>query len=168
MRIQFFTTIICLFVSSLAFTQQTFGHINAQEIIAIMPEAATAQLALQQEAAELEKQLQEMATELESKYKDFELKQAGMSETMRNDQAKSLQDLQERIVAFQQSAQQSLTLKETQLLEPIYQKIQDAIDKVAAEKGYSYIFNTSDINTSIIWKDDAFDITNQVKTKLKL
>ena len=109
-----------------------------------------------------------MATELESKYKDFELKQAGMSETMRNDQAKSLQDLQERIVAFQQSAQQSLTLKETQLLEPIYQKIQDAIDKVAAEKGYSYIFNTSDINTSIIWKDDSFDITDQVKTKLKL
>jgi outer membrane protein len=87
---------------------------------------------------------------------------------MRHDQAKSLQDLQERIVAFQQSAQQSLTLKETQILEPIYQKIQEAIDKVAAEKGYSYIFNTSDINTSIIWKDDAFDITNQVKTKLKL
>ena len=50
MRIQFFTIIICLFISSLALTQQTFGHINAQEIIAIMPEAATAQLALQQEA----------------------------------------------------------------------------------------------------------------------
>lgn len=168
MRIQFLTIIICLFISSLGFAQQSFGHINAQEIIAIMPEAATAQLALQQEAAEFEKTLKEMATELESKYKDFELKQAGMSETMRNDEATYLQNLQERIVAFQQSAQQTLTMSENEKLEPIYQKIQDAIDKVAAEKGYSYIFNTSDMNTSIIWKDDAFDITDQVKTKLKL
>jgi len=168
MRIKFATIIICLAISSLGVSQQLLGHFDAQEIISVMPEAATAQLTLQQEGAALEKTLTEMATEFETKYKDFELNQANLSEAVRNDQLQSLQDLQERIAAFQQSAQQTLSMKEGELLEPIYEKLQSAVGQIAEEKGYTYIFNVSDLNTNIFWKNDSNDITNDIKRKLKL
>ena len=168
MRIKFVPIIICLAISALGVSQQLLGHFDAQEIISVMPEAATAQLALQQEGAALEKTLTEMAAEFETKYKDFELNQANLSETVRNDQLQSLQDLQERIAAFQQSAQQTLSMKEAELLEPIYEKLQAAGGQISTEKGYSYVFNVSDLNTNIFWKNDSNDITNDIKRKLKL
>ena len=54
-----------------------------------------------------------------------------MSAAIRNDKLKSLQDLEERITLFQQSAQQSIQLKEAELFEPILTKIQNAIDQVS-------------------------------------
>ncbi len=168
MKIKFLTLITCLLISSFGFTQQKFGHINVEQILTIMPEAVTAELALQQEFTELQKQLEEMQLELQSKYKDYELNKATMSEAVRRDTETNLQNLQERILTFEQTAQQSLTNKQNQLLEPVLQKLQDAINKVAEEKGYAYIFNVTDMTSTIIWSDDSFDITDQVKTKLKL
>ena len=168
MKIKFLTIITCLLISSFAFTQQKFGHINVEQILTIMPEAVTAELALQQEVTELQAQLQTMQEELQSKFKDYELNQNTMSEAVRKDKETNLQNLQQRILTFEQTAQQSLTTKQNQLLEPVLQKLQDAINKVAAEKGYAYIFNVTDMTSTIIFSDDSFDITDEVKTKLKL
>ena len=43
-----------------------FGHVNSQDILAIMPEAGTAQLALQEELTGLQEQGQIMMQEFES------------------------------------------------------------------------------------------------------
>ena len=48
------------------FVKQLFGHINSQEIVSVMPEAATAQLALQQELQILEEQGKLMVQEFEA------------------------------------------------------------------------------------------------------
>ena len=51
---KYITFTICLLISLIGYTQQLLGHINSQEIIAVMPEAATAQLQLQQEVEDLQ------------------------------------------------------------------------------------------------------------------
>ena len=140
MKVKFFTLMTCICISCIGWTQQLFGHINSQGIISVMPEAATAQLALQQELEDLQEQGKMMASEYEAQLKDFQINQENMSDAIRNDKLKSLQDLEERITLFQQSAQQSLQLKQNELVSPIIEKVQNAINEVSKEKGYTYVF----------------------------
>ena len=110
-----FTLLICLFFGMIGYAQQLLGHINSQEIISIMPEAATAQLELQNEYMDLQEKAEMLSGEYESQLKDFQINQQNMSDIDRNDKLKSLQSLEERIALFQQSAQQSIQLKEQEL-----------------------------------------------------
>ena len=168
MKIKFITACICLCLSISTFGQQLFGHVNSQEILSAMPEAATAQLALQEELQGLQEQGQTMMQEFETQQTDFQLNQEGMSEAIRNDKLKSLENLQERILLFEQSAEQSIQMKQSELFEPILMKIQNAIDEVAKEKGYAYIFDLVGLQGGVVYKDDSHDITNLVRTKLNL
>ena len=168
MKIKFITTLTCLFLSIMTFGQQMFGHVNSQDILAIMPEASTAQLVLQEELAGLQEQGQIMMQEFEAQQKEFQINQDSMNDAVRNDKLKSLENLQERIVLFEQSAEQSIQMKQAELFEPILTKIQNAIDQVAKEKGYSYVFDIVGIQGGIVYKDDSYDITQLVKAKLNL
>jgi len=145
-----------------------FGHVNSQDILAIMPEASTAQLALQDELAGLQEQGQIMMQEFEAQQKEFQINQESMNEAVRNDKLKSLENLQERIVLFEQSAEQSIQMKQAELFEPILTKIQNAIDEVAKEKGYAYVFDIIGLQGGIVYKDDSYDVTELVKSKLNL
>jgi len=168
MKIKFITTLLCLSVSILTFGQQLFGHVNSQDILAAMPEAGTAQLALQAELEGLQEQGQIMMQEFEAQQKEFQINQESMNDAVRNDKLKSLENLQERIVLFEQSAEQSIQMKQAELFEPILTKIQNAIDEVAEEKGYSYVFDIIGLQGGIVYKDDSYDITQLVKSKLNL
>lgn len=168
MKIKFITTLTCLLISIVGFSQQIFGHVNSQDILAIMPEASTAQLALQEELVGLQEQGQIMMQEFEAQQKEFQINQESMNEAVRNDKLKSLENLQERIVLFEQSAEQSIQMKQAELFEPILTKIQNAIDEVAKEKGYAYVFDIIGLQGGIVYKDDSFDVTELVKSKLNL
>tara|TARA_B100001250_G_C19501876_1_gene657746 strand:+ start:189 stop:656 length:468 start_codon:yes stop_codon:yes gene_type:complete len=150
------------------FGQQLFGHVNSQDILSIMPEASTAQLALQQELEGLQEQGQIMMQEFEAQQKEFQINQESMNDAVRNDKLKSLENLQERIMLFEQSAEQSIQMKQAELFEPILTKIQTAIDEVAKEKGYAYIFDIVGMQGGVVYKNDSYDITQLVKSKLNL
>tara|TARA_B100000579_G_scaffold197867_1_gene161741 strand:+ start:27698 stop:28198 length:501 start_codon:yes stop_codon:yes gene_type:complete len=162
------TTVICLLISITSFGQQLFGHVNSQDILSIMPEASTAQLALQAELEGLQEQGQIMMQEFETQQKEFQINQETMNEAVRNDKLKSLENLQERIVLFEQSAEQSIQMKQAELFEPILTKIQNAIDEVAEEKGYSYVFDIVGLQGGMVYKNDSYDLTELVKAKLNL
>ena len=168
MKMKLTTTVICLLISMTSFGQQLFGHVNSQDILSIMPEASTAQLALQAELEGLQEQGQIMMQEFETQQKEFQINQETMNEAVRNDKLKSLENLQERIVLFEQSAEQSIQMKQAELFEPILTKIQNAIDEVAEEKGYSYVFDIVGLQGGMVYKNDSYDLTELVKAKLNL
>ena len=168
MKLKFITILICLFMANLSFSQQLFGHVNSQDILSAMPEAATAQLALQSELEVLQQTGQTMMQEFEAQQKQFQIDQENMNDAIRNTKIKGLEDLQARILTFEQTAEQSIQMKQAELFEPILTKIQNAIDEVAKEKGYSYIFDVIGLQGGMVYKNDSYDITNVVKTKLNL
>ena len=168
MKLKFITIMICLLLSNMTFSQQLFGHVNSQEILTAMPEAATAQLALQSELETMQLQGQTMMQEFEAQQKQFQIDQATMNDAIRNTKLKELEDLQSRILIFEQNAEQSIQMKQAELFEPILTKIQNAIDEVAKEKGYSYIFDLVGLQGGMVYKDDSHDLTKMVKVKLNL
>ena len=75
-----------------------------------------------------------------------------------------IQDLELRIQQFQQTSQESIQQKRNEVLSPLLEKAQNAIDEVAKEKNYTYIFDIS--LGSIVYGEESRDIMPLVKSKL--
>ncbi|GAB2564523.1 OmpH/Skp family outer membrane protein [Spirosoma areae] len=117
------------------------GYTNIDYVLAQTPEAKDIQNQLTIQRTQSENELKRMQKELQDKYEAYEKGAAQMSDVIRKDRETELQGLQGRIQEFGRTAEQSLQTKYQQLVNPVVQKIQKAIDVVAKESGFQYVFN---------------------------
>jgi outer membrane protein len=120
-----------------------FGHINAQELIALMPERDSAQAKLEIYSKELQESIESMQVEFNTKLNTYQQKQATWSAALLDTKQKELQDLRTRIDEFQQTAQEEFQRMQQSLLRPIIEKANNAIEKIAKQEGFTYIFDLS-------------------------
>ncbi|HPS83808.1 MAG TPA: OmpH family outer membrane protein [Bacteroidales bacterium] len=140
------------------------GHINSTDLMEVMPGRDSAQKVLQEFAKSLDEQLTLMNNEFQTKYQDYMTNEATFLEPIKQMKQKELLDLQTRIDEFKTQAQDLLAKKETELVQPLIDKAKKAIDEVAVEKGYNYIFDTG--TGALIYYQDSDDIMPFVKAKL--
>ena len=114
---------------------------------------------------ELQSQLQTMAQEYQAKAQDYEANLATMSNLVKQSKEKEILDLQSRIQQFQLNAEQEFEAKRAELLKPILDKIQNAINAVGKEKGYTYVIDLA-TGAAVYVGTDAVDATKDVKAKL--
>ena len=159
---------IALFVmSGVAQAQVKIAHVNTAEVLDAMPDKAKAEKDLEKYYNELQDQLQTMAKEYQTKLQDYEANQATMSNIVKQSKEKEIVDLQTRIQQFQANAEQEFEGKRAELLKPILDKIQNAINAVGKEKGYTYIIDLA--TGAAVWVGtDAIDCSRDVRAKLGL
>jgi outer membrane protein len=87
-----------------------------------------------------------------------------MTDIVKEAKIKEIQDLEVRIQQFQQSSQESIQQKRNEVLSPLLEKAQNAINEVAVDNGYTYIFDIS-LGT-IVYGQESKDIMPLVKAKL--
>ncbi len=142
-----------------------FAHIDSQKFLSELPEWIAAQTKAQEEATKLEDQLKVMNNELQQKYTEYVSKRDSLPDLIRATKEKELQDSQQRIMSFQQRAEQSLRQKEQQLMQPIIEAYQKAIEEVGKENNFVYIFDTT--SQVILYHSDAsIDAAPLVKIKM--
>ncbi|HPI53312.1 MAG TPA: OmpH family outer membrane protein [Chitinophagaceae bacterium] len=155
-----------LLISAMTFGQQKIGYVNSEELILSMPEAKKADADINAYAKTYQDQLAKMQKDLETKYKAYEegMKTKTLTEAMQGVKEKELQDLQANLQSTQQVAEEKVATKRQELLKPITEKADQAIQSVAKEKGYSYIFDVS--AGGIIYALPSDDILKDVQNKL--
>ncbi len=159
-------SVASLFASARVSAQELkFAHINSQKILSELPEAIQAQNQLQEEAKKLQDQMAIMNSEAQQKMTEYINKRDSLPDLIRATKEKELQDMQERIQSFQQLAQQSLSQKEQQLIAPVVDKVNKAIEAVGKENGFTYIFDTAS-QVILFHSEQAFDAEPLVKAKL--
>lgn len=145
------------------------GHINSSAVFAAMPESDSAQKTLERERESMRKTLEELQVELNKKYEDYlKLTQdKTTSQLILQTKEEEMNTLQQRMQNFQQSAEQTLSTRGTELFKPIQDKAIKAVTDVAAENGFTYIFDTAG-GAVVYTSPDSQDILPLVKTKLGL
>jgi outer membrane protein len=138
-----------LFLTSFATFAQTannspvrIGYTNVDYVLSQMNESKQIESDLKSYSSQLEAQLQTKFKEYETKAAAYQKGAATMTDVIKADKEKELMNLQSSIQEFQKNADASLQKKQQSLLEPALDKLQKAIDAVAAENGYTYIFNS--------------------------
>ena len=163
-------TLVIVFcaVMSVGFSQVNakLGYIDSNELLEMMPGKDSIQQVLQDYGKMLETQLQTMYAEYQTKVQDYQTNSATMSDIIRQTKEKELADLETRIQTFQQQADTDLQDKQVQLLQPLLDKAKNAINAVAKENGYTYIF---DVGTgAFLYYETGDNILPKVKAKLGL
>ncbi len=157
---------VALFVmSGVAQAQVKIAHVNSAEVLDAMPDKAKAEKNLEKYYGELQSQLETMAKEYQTKMQDYEANQATMSNLVKQSKEKEIVDLQTRIQQFQMNAESEFEAKRAELLKPMLDKIQNAINAVGKEKGYTYILDLA-TGAAVYVGDNAIDCTKDVKAKL--
>ncbi len=164
-RISSILLILCMVsFGSYAQKKQKFGHIDSQELLKLMPGRDSAVNVITEYAKTLENQIKGMQTEFENKYQDFLANEGNMTDLIKQTKTRELQDIQARIEAFQTSAEEDLQKKQTELLQPIIDKAKAAIEKVAKDNQYTYIFDAG--LGVLLFMDPTEDIMPLVKIEL--
>jgi outer membrane protein len=158
--------VCALSFSSFAQKKQKFGHIDSNELLKLMPGRDSAVAKITEYANQLDAQIKGMQSEFESKYNDYLANKDKMTDLIRSTKERELQDMQARIEAFQTSAEDDLQKKQTEMLQPIIDKAKAAIEKVAKDNQYTYIFDAG--LGVLLFSDPTEDIMPLVKVELGL
>jgi outer membrane protein len=171
MKIKFlialFATVFMAGVSANA--QLKVGYTNIDYLLSVHPDAKVIQDKLSTEKTQYDKLLQDKIAEFQKNYQEYQEKSASMSPVIRADKEKYLQNRQGEIQEFQQTSETTLQRKQQELLAPLLDKIQKAIDDVAKENGYTYVFNSDagpGTTPIVLVAPDQDNISNLVFDKL--
>lgn len=158
--------ILILFFAALATmgaNAQKFGHINTSELVSLMAETDSARVQLEAYQNELIEEMDAMQTEYNTKLNTYQQKSATWTAAIRESKENELREIAQRLEQFQQTAQNDLGNMQQTLMMPIYQKAQEAIDKLGKENNLMYIFDTS--AGAIIYMDDTQSMNLLPKAK---
>ena len=165
------TLAVALMVSATAVNAQKFGRVDLGAIVTNMTEYKEATANLEAYGRDLQDQLEQIQVEFNKLYADYEKNVATYSDTVRQLKERELTELQQRFQDFQQLAQQDIAKKEAELMNPIYEKANEAVKQVSSAGGYIAIFSTTSdqpASAGLAYFDPAqlTDITTDVKAIL--
>ena len=162
--------LISIFVLLLAFSfsveAQKFGHVNSTQIIMLLPEVKAADSELENYQKQLIERGQAMVKAFETAYADYG-QRANNGELsgiqMQQEEAK-LNEQNQEIQKYEVEVQQLIAKKREEVYQPILNKVQETVNQIGKEMGYTMIFDTA--NGSLVYVQESEDLMPVVKERL--
>ena len=142
---------------------QKIGHVSSQEIMAVMPETKKMAEKLDSLQGVYETQLANMQEEFNKKLTEFQQQQTTMTAGVREFRQQELAEMEQRTQMFYQTVQKELQAKQVEYLQPVQTKLLEAINKVGAAQGCTYVMDKAGM---LYIAPDALDLTPAVKAEL--
>lgn len=147
---------------------QRYAIIDTKYILDKMPEYRAAQKQLDDAATAWQKEIDQMQQELDRMYKDFDAEQVMLSDDLRKkreDQLfvkeKTVRDLQRKRFGFEGD----LFKRRQELVKPIQDKVYNAVQKLAVQRGYDFILDKSE-GITVIFADPKLEKSDDVLREL--
>ncbi|MDE6417760.1 MAG: OmpH family outer membrane protein [Duncaniella sp.] len=142
---------------------QKFAVINTQSLVESMPEIKEINEQLDAANKKYEAEFQKLQEEFGKKYEEFNALDESTPQTIKERRMQEMQELDNKIQQFRQTAVQDIQRQQQQLMAPVQDKVMKAIQAVGAEGGYTFVFeNQMPLYTGA----DVTDITETVRTRL--
>ena len=146
---------------------QKFGHLNVGNLLSSMPEATAADKQLEAYQGQLVSKGENMAKALKADYETFAAAVQKGEKTAKQIQEKeaALKAEQEKIAAYEQEVMQKLGTRREELLQPLLERVDQAIKEVGEENDFTFIFDSSAFNV-VMFAEESTDVAGLVKAKL--
>lgn len=151
------------------FAQVKIGYINSEAIMKELPEAQDAQRKLDNLVQEWQAELRRLESEWKQKYDAYDRDKLIMSDQTRSEKEKELVDLENKIMQYREQKfgqNGELFQKQEEFMKPIQNKIFNALEKIAKDEGYDFVFDKSG-EILLLYANEKYDLTNKVLQALK-
>lgn len=167
-RILWLSILMALAVPSLLISQVKVAFVTTEAIMKQLPDAQDAQKQLDQIVVDWQGELNKIQQDWQKKFDDYEKRKLIMTEQRRVDAEKELRDLDQKIAEFRNKKfgqNGDLFLKQNELMKPVQDRVFKAIQDIALEEGYDYVFDKSG-EILLMYANAKYDLTPKVLARL--
>lgn len=150
---------------AVAQTMDQIAFVNTNELLEAVPEKVEASKTIEELSKKYKEELQVMQNDYNKKYSDFISYQTSMAESIRNRRMQELYELEKAINEFMKIAQEDIDNQEKTLIEPLRQRVKDAIYQVGIEHGFVCIYDLANPTIAFV-TPNATNANALVKQKL--
>lgn len=153
-----------LAVLSLFAYSQKYAYVDTEYILDNIPEYKDAQNELDDISVEYQKEIEDKFAEIDKMYRDFQAEAVLLPDDIKKKKEeeivakeKEVQDLQKK--RFGKDG--DLFQKREELIKPIQEKIYNAIEEIAEDKNYAFVFDKAG-SLTILYVSVKYDISDDV------
>ena len=157
-----------VFGTAFASLSQKYGYIDSQYILDKMPEYSEAKEKLNKFAERWQKEIEDRYKLINQKKEEFLRVEAILPEEERNKRKEEIELMESETLELQQmrfGVSGDLFAKRKELIEPIQDKVFEAMTEVASRGKYTFVFDKAN-QSNLIFADPKFDISNLVLREL--
>lgn len=159
------TVLIAIVLFTTAFVSNAqVAHINSEELVAAMPETKAMQEQLKTLGQSYDTEYKAQVNALKAKAARYQTESATKTNEENAKRQAEIEENQKKLQLYMSSASEELQKKQFDLLKPIIDKAQKAIQDVAKEKGIKYVLDSTPGKGLIVF--DGEDLMAAVKAKL--
>jgi len=165
-----FISSLVLLLAAPGFGQKLkIGYVHSQKILAEYKEAQDAQKKLDEINRQWENEGLELQQNLMQLREQFDAQSLLLSETKKKEKQQEIETLYLQLQKFQRDKWDpqggEILKKQAELLQPVYDKINEVIKKIGDDEKFDFIFDTA--NGGILYASEAqVDLTDQVLAEL--
>jgi len=153
-------------IIGLSFTvrAQKVAYVDIDYVLKNVPEYTDAQKNLDDISATWKKEIDAKYAEIDKLYKQYQAEQVLLTEEMKQARQKEIQDKEKAAKDLQTKRfgyQGDLFSKRQELVQPIQDKVYDAIQKIATTKGYDFVLDKSS-GSVVLYANTKMNISDQV------
>ena len=163
-----FVILLWAFFGGTAVAQIKIGYVDSQKILSTFPPALDAQKKLEAESNKWGQELQKMQENLKALQDQLDQQSLLLSDAKKKEKAQQIQDLALKIQQYQSEKwgnNGEFFKRRSELLQPVLDQINNAINKVGDEEGYDFIFDS--VAGNILFAKSKYDLTDKVLKELE-
>lgn len=168
----FFSVILMLCLATLGGTNLSYGQryavIDTRYILNKMPEYADADVQLKKMSTQWQREVASLQTSLDAMRKDYSAEQYMLTDELKKkreieiaNKEKMVRDLNTRYFGYEGE----LFVQRKRLVQPIQDKIYNAVQKMAVTRGYDFILDKSE-GITVIFADPKLNKSDEVLSDL--
>ncbi len=169
MRTKLSLIALLLFPVSCVFAQQKIGYVDSKVIVESMQDAKDAQANLDNIVSGWKAELKQMTDSLASFKDDYEKKKLVLTEKVRQQREDDIKGLEKKIADYKLlkfGENGEYFQKQNDLMKPVQDKVFKAIQDVAKDDDYDFVFDRSS-QLMLLYMNEKYDITQKVIKKLE-
>ena len=143
---------------------QKFAYVDTDYILQNIPEYGDAQEEINQMSVNWQKELKTLRDKLDQMKRDYQTESVLLSDDMKNKKEAAIAAKEQELATLQMQyfgPEGELFSKRIELIQPIQEKIYNAINQVAQIKNYSFVFDKAS-GATLLYVNDKFDISDDV------
>ncbi len=164
----FFLALLLVFGTSFVSTAQKYGYIDSDYILENLPEYKEAKEKLDKLAERWTKEIEDRYEVLKKKKEAFAREEVLLPAEEKKKRAEEIEKLETEAMEMQKlrfGVSGDYFQKRQELIKPIQDKVFAAMQKVASNKNFSFIFDKAN-QSNLIYADDKFDLSDDVLKEL--
>lgn len=143
---------------------QRYAYIDSDYILESMPEYSEAQAELDKYATRWQKEIDDRYKEISKRKEEFLRVEAILPDEERERRREEIEKMESEALEMQQlrfGVSGDLFAKRRELIEPIQDKVFEALGKVASARKFDFVFDKAN-QSNLIFADSKYDISKMV------